>query len=556
MQLLKTAFLLRNDLRWSEDVYQSCIYKWIDGSENHQLKQKNYSELLTKLPRNIDFEKTPLGEFSVRHSSLTYNSFSNGGFDYLAFYFSYEHDNRKWEAQIALRRTKRHVECFVSLNCALEKGTSLPQIIRPKIIDYLLCFQESGDGNIEISPKAHIIENSDISKAVSILCGSTKNSLPIVYLSCSLGTHSLKPDDLAQKLFGVAHVYAEEDKNVYDRIKLDLRGKAFPKRGEIGILYPHRPIDIFNRYTDEEWKKDPKSLVQYIYIKILKENLSIEFPFSTTEFLKSEVKFKTEKATPSKTADARSEQTDVKVLSGLSKDIEALGRKIKGLIAEKNTGKKRIAALKNQLENSKVEKEKLKSDSDTFAALAESYDEELKRTKEELARNRKELCDRKSTIDSLNQKLQKKSETQRTILLAIPDEPEMFPNEFICHLVSFLKLSQRQIPISKNSSKSRSKFILEELLNANSKYQKIYEELSTKKERLLSAANEQNLNKHLDLLRDFGMQCKMKKNNHWKITFEKDPQERFMATEASTPSETKRGGKNQASEFCRSMLWQ
>lgn len=552
MQLLKTAFLLRHDLRWSEDVYQSSVYEWINGSENQRLKQKNYSELLAKLPLNIDYEKKPRAEFKARRSSLKYDSFSDGDFDFLAFWFSYEYDHRTWEVQIALRRTKRNVECFVSLNCILEKGASLPLISKPKIIDYLLRFQESGDGNIKISPKAHIIENSDVFKAVNILNGSMKNSLPIVYLSCSLGTHSLKPDYLAKKLFGVAHVYAEEDKNVYDRIKLDLQGKSFPKQGEIGILYPHRPIDIFNRYTNEEWKKDPESLVQYIYIKILKENLSIEFPFSTTEFLKSAVKFKTEKATSSKTEGACSEQTNVKISSKLSKDIETLDRKIKELIEEKNKGNKQIAELKGQLENLKVEKENLKSESDTLAALC---DEELKCTKKELGETRKKLYNSESTIDSLNQKLQKEFENQRTFQLAIPDETEMFPDEFICHLVGFLKLAQKQIPIPKNSSKSRSSFILEKILEANDKYQKIHDELSTKKENLISAANEQSLNKHPDLLRDFGMQCEKKNGGHWKITFEKDFQERFMTTEASTPSETKRGGKNQSSEFRRTMLW-
>ena len=56
MLLLKTSFHLRNDLKWSQ-IYEKCVYPWINGSENKKTGKKNYADLLKVLPRKVDFEK-------------------------------------------------------------------------------------------------------------------------------------------------------------------------------------------------------------------------------------------------------------------------------------------------------------------------------------------------------------------------------------------------------------------------------------------------------------------------------------------------------------------
>jgi len=34
MQLVRTSFNLRSDLRWAEDAYENGIFAWINGSKN------------------------------------------------------------------------------------------------------------------------------------------------------------------------------------------------------------------------------------------------------------------------------------------------------------------------------------------------------------------------------------------------------------------------------------------------------------------------------------------------------------------------------------------
>ena len=272
MQLVRTSFNLRSDLRWAEDAYEKGIFAWINGSKNHKTGEKNYGPLLRKLPPHIDFDKEPNGKFQFAGVSLEYESFSFEGKDYLGFLFTYTQLGRCWKTRIAFCRTAKHVQCYVSLECDLLKGASLPSISKPKILDYLIKFQD-GDGGLDITDKPHIIEYNDISKAKRALTAKLGNVLPIVYLSCSERTHSLKPSEVAKKLFGVAHVLAEKDKTIYERLSIDMKGVDYPKRGEIGICYQGQPIDIFNRYSVVDWSENPETLVQDIFLKILKKNL-------------------------------------------------------------------------------------------------------------------------------------------------------------------------------------------------------------------------------------------------------------------------------------------
>ena len=56
-------------------------------------------------------------------------------------------------------------------------------------------------------------------------------------------------------------------------------------------------------------------------------------------------------------------------------------------------------------------------------------------------------------------------------------------------------------------------------------------------------------------MKPFNMELVKKGNNHGKIRFVKDESESFLGSEASTASETARGGKNQAADLVKAMLW-
>lgn len=535
MQLLKTLFALRSDLRWSEDVYEKCIYAWIFESEDRKNHRKNYANLLEKLPPKIDFGNVSEQTFSSPNESLKYSAFSVDGFDYLAFFFAYRNDGRKWEVVAAFKRTQQNVLCFVSLNCELGKGQALPAISKPRLLDKLLQFQE---GVTEISKSAHIISNTDIHEAVGILKnGPAKDTfLPVVYLSCSEGTHSLKPRVLAEKLFGVAHVYAEENRNIYDRLKLELEGVEFPRRGEIGIYYAGLSIQILNRYASPEWKARPERLVQEIFAGILKRSLSAEFPFSTVEFLKAQEKFRSlhERLVAKKKSEFKEQ-----------KNVERILQKIRELTEENGR-------LKSENETLNVERKSVEED---FLTLEATSIENEKRLNEDLKSACQNLYAAKAEIESLREKFKPQRKKNDFLPLLRPDEEEMFPDETLCHLVSWLKILQGIVPKSKISPESRSNYLLEKILEANSAAQELYARRNTEMEKLEKAAENQELYKSESQLKSFGMKCEPKGNGHSKIYFLKDKAERFLGTESSSPSDRRHGGKNQASEIFKAMLW-
>lgn len=393
------------------------------------------------------------------------------------------------------------------------------------------------EGVTEISKSAHIIRNQDIHEAVSILKNGPKDSLPVVYLSCSEGTHSLKPSVLAEKLFGVAHVYAEEDPNVYDRLKLDLKGE-FPCRGEIGILFAGEPVQILNRYASPEWKRDPRNLVQEIFVGILKRNLSAEFPFSEVDFLKAREKFRSLNERLLSTKKSGQEFT---------KNLDRMIPKILDLVEENKR-------LKSENETLKIEKKSAEENLKTYEGLAVENENKLN---EELKLARHQLHDANATIESLQEKSRAAAQRNSCLPILRPDEEEMFPDEMLCHLVSWLKLAQGIVPTSKISPESRSAYLLGKVLETNSKAQELYAKRNAELEKLEKAAENQALHKNKNLLKSFGMECEPKENNHFKIFFANDKDDRFQNTEASSPSDRRNGhgGKNHANEFFKAMLW-
>lgn len=99
--------------------------------------------------------------------------------------------------------------------------------------------------------------------------------------------------------------------------------------------------------------------------------------------------------------------------------------------------------------------------------------------------------------------------------------------------------------------------IIEKILAANVNAMNCYEEMNKNKEILESVAKQQNLNSSdgTKAMKPFNMEIVKKGNNHGKIRFVKDESESFLGSEASTASETARGGKNQAADLVKAMLW-
>ena len=560
MQLVRTSLNLRSDLRWAEDAYEKGIFAWINGSKNSATKKKNYEAILRILPPRIDFVKEPNKKFKFAGESLEYESFSFDGKDYLGFLFTNTQLGRSWNTRVAFCRNTKHVQCFVSLECDLQKGASLPSISKPKILDYLIKFQD-GDGGLDITDKPHIIEYNDISKAKCALTAKLGNVLPIVYLSCSERTHSLKPSEVAKKLFGVAHVLAEKDKTIYERLRIDMKGANYPKRGEIGICYQGQPIDIFNRYSVVDWSENPETLVQDIFLKILKKNLSLKFNFTWDDFLDAQTKFTVEQTEKERLAKIQTVEKMRNELAASKSTTEELSKQVKKLMQE-------LEAISKERDQYKDEHaryimlEKLykscKEERDSWENLAIQSDD--KRIAAE-----KELADAKQSLHNTNVKnaaLEKNfntasSKNVQNLPLVMPKDIQMFPDEYKCQLISILRLAQKNVRKTTISPKMRTADIIEKILAANVNAMNCYEEMNKNKEILESVAKQQNLNSSdgTKAMKPFNMEIVKKGNNHGKIRFVKDESESFLGSEASTASETARGGKNQAADLVKAMLW-
>jgi hypothetical protein len=529
MLLFKTSFNLRSDLPW-EKVYNECIYPWLDNSKNRKTNEKNYT-ILRKLPKSLDLKKAPTGKYEETGEILEYNSFSYDKHEYFGFSFSVQKDLKTWRTRFALKRTNKHVICFIVHDCEIGKGSQFPPINKPKIIDYLAKFQED-DGSIELTDKPHFLSASDVNEAVRIFNGKTGNSLPIVYLSSTEHFHhAIKPSVLAKKLFGVAHVFAERE-HIYERVQIDVKTR-FPQKGEIAICYSGEKLQIINRNDKSSWEKDPSALVQDFFLNILKRSLTTRFDFSWEDYLDQKRDFKLEK-----------QHEELKSLSLQTKEATDAVSK---LIKEKQKLQSELNSKQSEIERLSQTLKDYKNEYESFERI---YEDENKQLKELLhnAKTAKETLQR--SLD-----FQKNQEGQYISLL-LPKDPEMYPNEFLCHLMALIEKGLKNAPSKTNSNKIRTKDILENLHKANPEAVKIFEKAKQNRTKLEKAAKDEAIHKpaNQDLLKPFNLKYEKKSNNHYKISFQKDKQENYLATESSSGSD-KRGGKNEATDLAKAFFW-
>lgn len=564
MQLIRTSFNLRNNMPW-EALYQDCIYTWVGSSKNKRGK-RYYERLFRNLPKQINFDEKPFGKFEGAGDKLEYNSFSWKRCDYIGFTFSTKDaiNGSIWKMQIAIKRTEEHAFCFVSLDCELGRDKRPPRIARPRIIDLLLKNFQDGDGAIdEIKSQAHILEPSQINRAKNALTGKLHNVLPIVYLSCSERTHALMPSKVAESLFGVAHVFCEKDSSLRDRLAQESKGERIPQGGEIGICYANQPIVIFNRYDVVDWVENPETLVQDLFLRILRTNLSLKFSFTWDDLLTAREEFE----------NGLIEQERVKKLNTINEMREEWLKArqermdMSCLVEKLMNDLERVTAERDQYkdEHAKYDSLKRKHDScmderKTWEGLAMEADKKREEAEASLREAKEQLHQASATSNALRQNLNSKNDkTARYIPLLLPAESEMYPNEYVCQMVRILNLALPNVPITDDSPKTRTKSFIEDILAANANAVKTFNEYDAKKRELEKVAKQEGI-KGRDgtrAMNPFHMEIIKKGNNHGKIRFINDAQERFLGTEASSGSDKKlgRGGKNEASDVTKALLW-
>ncbi len=591
MLLLKTSINLRNDISWSK-VYNECIYPWLDGSIDKK-GCKNYQALLDNLPPSMEIKKEDSKRISANEDSLEYHSFELDGCAYLCFIHSTKSKDFSWRTKIALKKNDKNLFCFVSLECEAMGQSSFPKISKPKIIDYLIKFQ-AGDGDIDFKRDAHILATSEIDDAKNILLGRKKNKLPIIYLSCAEHSHAIKPRELANALFGLAHVYAEKDKHLSDRIKQDIKMRI-PQKGSIGVCFPGKSITIINRNGAKA-----KDFVWKIYLTILKRSLSASFDFSWNDYINVENRYKKIKAENEKQQALTKQQKEreiaeiearkaqekfkknafIKVLD--DKNLDQRIKKIQGnirwfkkihealyndfkTVCTKNKElselnlkqQEEIAELKQKIANLNADNNQLTEQNRSLHNDVETYESWVQ---EEENKN-KELTDRISDLESTNENLRmglasQKKQGGMQIPLFMPIEDEMYENETLCQLINLFQRVEAFIRPARGTPRQRSTDVIKSILDANPDAIKIFERKNKEKEELEAYACKAELkDKGQKAMKPFELIFAKKGNNHGKLCFAKDKDERYLGSEASTPSDKNRGSKNGGKNSMKALLW-
>lgn len=591
MLLLKTSINLRSDLSWNM-VYNECIYPWLDGSVDKK-GRKNYQALLDKLSPSMNIKKEESKRIIANEDFLEYHSFELDSCAYLCFIHSTNGNGFSWRTKIALKKDDKHLFCFVSLECEATGATSFPRISKPKIIDYLIKFQ-AGDGDVEFKKEAHILAPSEIEDAKNILLGKKKNRLPIIYLSCAGHSHAIKPSDLAKALFGLAHVYAEKDRFLSDRIKQDI-GTRIPQRGSIGLCYPGKPIVIINRNG-----ANAKDFVWEIYFAILKSSLSASFDFSWSNFIDAENRYKKIKAENEKqialakqqkekdAAEIEAKKTQEKfernvftkalddknldqrikkiqwnirwfkkIHEALYNDFKTAYTKTKELCDTISEQQKEIAELNEKIANLNADNVQLTEQNRSLQNDIGTYESWVQ---EEENKN-KELTERISDLESINENLRmglasQKKQSGNHIPLFMSKENEMYEDETVCQLINLFQRAETIIPPARGTPMQRSTDVIRLILEANPEAIKIFERKNKEKEELEAYACRAELkDKGQKAMKPFELSFAKKKNNHGKICFAKDTEERYLGSEASTPSDKNHGSKNGGKNLMKALLW-
>lgn len=401
----------------------------------------------------------------------------------------------------------------------------------------MLKFQDdAGDDRIKIQDEAHFLDNADVPTAIKILKGKSENKLPIVYLSCH-GSHALQPKKVAKQLFGIAHVYAERDKHLGERIAVDVKYR-FPRGGEIAICYPtHSPI-VINRRDEKTWASNPELLTQDLFKVILRQNIATKAEFSWDDYQSAYTAYLRDAA-----------EKGMHSIENTKATIEELKAQLK----EKDR------RYSEQLDELQKKRDSANENLESFIA---TFDDENKGLKTDIERLETELKDVKQQLqeaqnahDAAEANMRAlKQKTGPCFALNVPHEPEKYDNEYLIHIVCALKIALPKGKGKNASNKQRNLDVWQAILDANPDAVKKYDQYCTDKEELIALAKKERLKspKGQKLLKKFNLAYSKKQNNHGDIGYEND--DRYKATESSSGSDSGSGGENCAAAFERALF--
>jgi hypothetical protein len=260
--------------------------KWIAGSPYSKLK--SIIEASTDDQSDIDLpsEKETL---LVR----TINKLSKNEELLGIEYFVIDNNDLEWTTHIVANKSLKSFWVSIEISCESNiPARLLPRPKRPYILNYLLEIASGGkDGPFEPNGEPINLNDSDIDIAAGLINGNFNLSMPVVYISArESGHYVVNPAILAKRLYGLAHVVVEPNRQFSFRLKIDTKGQnAFS--GAVGIYWPQgfgHEI-LFRFYEHNKFIQDIYNIIsEALVVRRLRNNCSWNYFQSIVQLAKIE----------------------------------------------------------------------------------------------------------------------------------------------------------------------------------------------------------------------------------------------------------------------------
>jgi hypothetical protein len=217
---------------WDSDIAAcvSCVRDWLLGSPHTSFT----AELLSGRPATGRWTaETP----TERIEALL----PTGGREKIA---AFRHNlfarDLTWETEIVFSISED--SSFVGIRTSRQSEhaqVSLPRAKKPHVIKTILAELGGGlDGEIYVQDEPHFVGEKDAGMVVRLINGDADNYLPVIYVSRTFQNQlMLRPEPLARRMSGLAHVVVEPSRAFSRIIQPDVGGRN-AYGGRIGMHWP------------------------------------------------------------------------------------------------------------------------------------------------------------------------------------------------------------------------------------------------------------------------------------------------------------------------------
>ncbi|MFG6412469.1 hypothetical protein ACG02S_01005 [Roseateles sp. DC23W] len=235
--------------KWSVADVARLACRWITGSPHTAFA----SDALDTFPNNGELTVSA----GVEHVVLAHAKTASGEIGGLRY--ERTEDGLAWTTSIVSLKTDGQHLLRMEVVCeALTTQVRLPPPKKPYFIKQALTELGGGDdGEVPVTDRPFRLSAGEENVAASLILGTARNSLPIVYVSAGVDDRPMvDPDELARYVGGLAHVVVEPSRSFsYGVKRLTKSRNVFG--GTVGVYWPNS--DRRNSYFSDDGDSDRAS---------------------------------------------------------------------------------------------------------------------------------------------------------------------------------------------------------------------------------------------------------------------------------------------------------